>query len=88
MILLKICIFSALSLSGHQHSDGKRIEVIGKALNAKAGAVVVDADQVTYYVDGREFWDKKVYGKKSRCQGSWSLRIHPKTIIRDYRRRK
>jgi len=56
-------------LSGHQHSEGKRIEVTGKALNAKAGAVVVEADQTTYYVDGLEFWGNKVYGKKVKVSG-------------------
>ena len=78
MILLKICLFSAIMIAGYQHQDGKKIEIVGKALNAKAGAVVVSADQVTYYVDGLESWDKKVYGKKIKVSGILVIENLPK----------
>ncbi|MGN6637810.1 MAG: hypothetical protein ACTHJ8_02800 [Mucilaginibacter sp.] len=68
MILFKIYLFSAIMLFGYQHSENK-IEVVGKALNAKAGAVVVGVNEIPYYLEGIKRWDKKFYGKKVKVSG-------------------
>ncbi|HTD41343.1 MAG TPA: hypothetical protein VK671_12030 [Mucilaginibacter sp.] len=70
MILLKLCLFSVIMLSAYQHSENKKIVVIGKALNCKAGAAVIKADDTPYYVDGMDSWDKKFYGKKVKVSGT------------------
>jgi len=72
MISFKVCLLSIIMLSGYQHSDdnivviakNKKVVIIGKALNCKAGAAVITADDTPYYLDGKEFWNKKFYGKK------------------------
>lgn len=70
-----LCIFLIVFLnpSGYQNSPNKKIQVTGKAYNAKAGAVVAGADKITYYLDGLESWDKKFYGKKVRVSGTLFL---------------
>ena len=65
-------------IAGYQHQDGKRIEIVGKALNAKAGAIVVGADEATYYVDSLESWDRKVYGKNVKVSGILVIENPPK----------
>ncbi len=66
-------------ISGYQHPVNEKIEVTGKALNAKGGAVVVvGADKNTYYLEGIEYWDKKIYGKMIKVSGILVVESTPK----------
>jgi len=69
-ILLKMCLFSVIMISGYQHSGDKKILVIGKALNAMGGAVVIKAGDTAFYLQGVDSWDRKFYGKKVRVSGT------------------
>lgn len=70
MIFIKMWLISAIMISGYQHAKNKKVEVTGKALNAKAGAIVIGVDQIPYYLEGMEQWDRKIYGKKVRVTGT------------------
>jgi len=63
---------------GYQHSANKKVVVVGKALNAMGGAVVVAANGQTYYLDRVEYWDRKFYGKKVKASGTLVI-IHTPT---------
>ncbi len=49
--------------------DSQRITIFGKAMDAKAGAIVISDDNGFYYLDGVDYWDKKFYGKKVKVTG-------------------
>lgn len=55
--------------TGYLQPVKKQIVVTGKAINAMGGAVVVCADQASYYLDGMDHWDSKYYGKKIKVSG-------------------
>jgi hypothetical protein len=76
-ILLKICLFSVMMLSGYQHLQNKKIVIIGKAESAMEGAVVIGPKGYPYHVDGVEYWDKKYYGKKVRVSGVLVIQHFP-----------
>ncbi len=59
--------------------EGK-ITVTGKALDAKAGAVVETADSDIYYVDGYSHWEESHYGKQVEVSGKLKIR---ETVITD-----
>ena len=69
MILVRICLFAVIITSGYQHPANKKIVVTGKALNAMGGAIVVGADSIPYYLEGKDHWDHDFYGKKIRVSG-------------------
>lgn len=56
--------------SGYQHAENKQIVVTGKALNAKGGAIVIGANEIPYYLEGVDSWDRNVYGKKIKVSGT------------------
>jgi len=80
ILLIKMCLFPIIIISGHRHSGNEKIEVIaqnkkiviiGKALNGKGGAlVVVKAGGFPYYLDGMDSWNKKFYGKRVKVSGT------------------
>lgn len=78
ILLLKMCLIGTIMLSGYHHPDGKtgatakhkKIVVTGRAGNAMGGAVVTGNDHITYYLDGKAFWDKKLNGKKIKVSGT------------------
>jgi len=79
IIFLKICLLLVVALSGYQHPANKKIDVTGKALNAMGGAVVVvGAKGDTYYLEGKDHWSRKFYGKKVRVTGTLVI-IHTPT---------
>lgn len=67
-MFIKLCLCIALVFSGASTRD-QPITIIGKALNAKAGAVVVSDKNGTYYVQGLDSWDKQFYGKQVKVSG-------------------
>jgi hypothetical protein len=69
MAILKLYFyFMAFLTCGNMIKDD--IIVVGKAENAKAGAIVISKDdQKMYYVDGLDFWDKKIIGKMVKVKG-------------------
>lgn len=77
VILLKLCLFSVIMLSGYQHLQSKKIVVIGKAAKAKEGAVVIGPQGYLYYIDGLDFWDDKFYEKKVRVSGILVIQHFP-----------
>lgn len=45
--------------------------IIGKALDAKAGAIVITYDNENpYYIDGLDFWDEKTYNLNNENKNS------------------
>lgn len=52
-----------------ENLESQQITIIGKAMDAKAGAVVVSDDKGIYYLDGLASWDKKFYAKKVKVVG-------------------
>lgn len=69
MILLKTCLFLIALFSCTNHVSGDNIEIIGKAEDAKAGAIVISKhDNKKYYLDGL-IWSEKVRGKTVKASG-------------------
>lgn len=48
--------------------------IIGKAMNAKAGGVIIDLNENTYYVEGVSSWNEKTEGKILRVTGRLALK--------------
>jgi hypothetical protein len=70
MLFLKIYLCWAIVLDLNcQPPQNKNIVVTGKALDAKAGAVVVSDDKGIFYIDGLPSWSKEFYGKKVKVTG-------------------
>jgi hypothetical protein len=70
MILLKtyLILMAFLSCSNSVISDN--VIIIGKAENAKAGALVISKhDNKMYYLDGLTHWTEKVRGKTVKVSG-------------------
>jgi len=78
IIFIKIYLLAMIMASGYQHLANKKVLVVGKALNAMGGAVVVAANGQTYYLDRVEHWDRKFYGKKVKASGTLVI-IHTPT---------
>ena len=55
----------------------KDTSIIGKAFNAKAGAVIVDIYERTYYIDGLESWDEKYEGQMLKVKGRLANKTYP-----------
>ena len=67
MMLLKFCLY-AMIMSGCNNTNDTTI--IGKAENAKAGAIVTsNKDQKIYYLDKINFWESSIVGKTVRVTG-------------------
>ena len=81
MLVLKISLlFMSLAGCGNPRKTGATIAgkdttVTGRALNAKAGAVVVDKNDSTYYVGGLESWGREAYGKMVKVTGRLVIEI-------------
>lgn len=43
--------------------------VIGQALDAKGGAVIVSVDENVYYIDGLNYWNNEIYSKLVKVSG-------------------
>jgi hypothetical protein len=54
--------------------------IIGKAWNAKGGAMVVAPGNHAYYIDGLTSWDKKFYGKKVKVTGTLIKEFHKEEV--------
>jgi len=68
MVIFK-CSVVILLLSFSQVQNGK-IVVIGKAANAKAGAVVIsNKNSLHYYVDGLSHWKENEVGRQVKVSG-------------------
>ncbi len=69
MMIIKLCfsLFSLLMLCQEVKQD--HIIVIGKAENAKGGAIVVSKDNGVYYLEGIDSWDEEIYGKQVKVSG-------------------
>lgn len=69
MPILHLC-FLVITLSGGGNLSKKDTVVIGSAENAKAGAVVLSAeDKRMYYVGGLSSWEEGMVGKKVKVTG-------------------
>ena len=70
MIFEKIFLFLVISSFSSEQLENQKIQVIGKAMNAKQGAIVIsDNDKGVFYLDGLANWDEKIYGKKVKVTG-------------------
>jgi hypothetical protein len=69
MIFQKIFLFLIMSNFSSDKLENQKIEVIGKAINAKLGAVVVSDDKGVFYLYGLASWDKEIYEKKVKVTG-------------------
>lgn len=78
MIVQKIFLFLIVSVFGYGKLENQKIEVIGKAINAKLGAVVVSDDKGVFYLDGLDSWDKEIYEKKVKVTGKLMIRAWEK----------
>ncbi len=69
MSILHLC-FLVMTLLGGRELPEKDMVVIGFAENAKAGAVVLSAqDKKMYYVGGVSSWEEGMVGKKVKVTG-------------------
>jgi hypothetical protein len=73
MFLQKIFLFLAVVSLKSDRGIYQKIEVIGKAINAKAGAVVVTDDERVFYLDELDKWNENFYEKRVKVTGK--LRI-------------
>lgn len=80
MFFQKIFLFLILSSFSHGKLENQKIVVIGKAINAKLGAVVISDNKGVFYLDGLESWDKEFYEKKVKVTG--------KLVIKEWGKRK
>jgi len=69
MFFQKIFLLFILSSFSYGKLENQKIEVIGKAINAKLGAVVISDDKGVFYLDGLDSWDKEFYEKKVKVTG-------------------
>jgi hypothetical protein len=79
-MLVKICLCTIMlsAISGNlKNCSNKRITVTGIARESMAGAIV-DTDNVHYFVDRLDDWDKKYYGKKVKVTGRLVIEKHEK----------
>lgn len=51
----------------------KDTTIIGKASNAKQGAIVISSDQKAYYLEGMEIWPSNLYGQTISVTGQLRL---------------
>ncbi len=63
-MFVKIFLYMIVLGSNCRNFEGPKITIIGKAVEAKAGAVIISDDKGIYYLDGLVYWDKKFYEKK------------------------
>lgn len=77
MMLLKFCLYVMIVSQCNNIND---TTIIGKAQNAKAGAIVIsDTDQKIYYLDKVDFWENSVVDKTIRVTGK--LRIEERKPV-------
>ena len=72
LLLVMLVIFKSTVMLGQD------TVLVGKAMNAKAGAVVVTKNNMTYYIEGIDYWDSLVYGKMIKITGKMKLIKHKK----------
>jgi hypothetical protein len=78
MILLKTYLFVMAFLSCSNDVSSDNVVVIGKAENAKAGAMVISKDDnKMYYLDGLIYWSEKVRGKTVKVSGKLLIENKP-----------
>lgn len=59
----------------------KDTSITGKALNAKAGAVIIDLSEEVYYIDGLDGWSEKLEGKILKVTGRLAQKIYAMDTI-------
>lgn len=70
MISFKLYFSLILLLNVSKNSSDKDVVIFGEARDAKAGAIVISIiDKRVYYIDGVDYWDPKIYGKKVKVSG-------------------
>lgn len=71
MMFIKFCVYFTL-MSGCNKS--KDTTIIGKAENAKAGAIVTSTkDQKMYYLDLVDSWHESIVGKTVKVTGTLKI---------------
>jgi hypothetical protein len=63
-------LFLFLTFLNIKNLSGQDTIIIGKAMNAKAGAVVITGNKHIYYLEGIDYWDKSICGKKISVNGT------------------
>ncbi len=65
-----------MTLLGCGNTHEKDITVIGKAENAKEGALVITKDDKVYFIDSLAFWDEKTLYKTVKVSGRLFVEHH------------
>lgn len=80
-ILLTFLTLTCFSQTGkdsmYTWKSNKDTTIIGKAMNAKAGAIIVDIYENTFYVDGLERWEEKYENKILKVKGKLAKKVYP-----------
>jgi hypothetical protein len=74
MVIQKIFLLLIVSCFIYGKPESLKIEVIGKAMNAKGGAVVISDDNGVFYLDGLDKWNEKFYEKKVKVTGKLMIK--------------
>ena len=71
MLVTKVYLFKLLFLSVFNSTtlSSQDTIIIGKAINAKFGAIVVTPDDMGYYLDKLKSWSPEFYEKKVKVTG-------------------
>ena len=70
-----------LSTDPSEHLN-ENVVLVGVAENAKAGAVVLLADQTAVFIENLDYWDKKSYKKKMKVAGALrSRKLAPDPVV-------
>ena len=71
-----LLLMSACTPQQKTTTTGNEVTIVGTAEHAKMGAVVINASG-TYYIEGKQNWDKEGYYKKQiRVTGILSTKTH------------
>lgn len=69
-LISALFFFSILTVNAQNgNSEGEPIVILGKAQNAKAGAVVLTPERKVYYLEGIDSWDTEMLGKEVEVTG-------------------
>lgn len=79
MMQLKIYLYIILFILTSVKTENQNITIIGKAMNAKAGAIVISDKKGMFYLEGLSSWDKKHYGKKVKVIGTLLIEQNEKS---------
>ncbi|MBL7871216.1 MAG: hypothetical protein JNM78_06370 [Cyclobacteriaceae bacterium] len=69
-LLLLILVCGCVTKSGEKTNNmDTTITVSGLAQNGKGGALLLTLDSLIYYIEGVDFWNAEVVGKKIQATG-------------------